>query len=100
MRGTKDDDLLLDWIKDASNKAALLLDEAVDGPLVQHVVSNEYAADLTDSEVEELGRDHHFWIAYGLAQHPERCVVTTETSKPSKKRQNRKVPDVCNTLGL
>jgi hypothetical protein len=30
----------------------------------------------------------------------ERCVVTTKVSAPSKKRQNRRVPDVCNTFGI
>ncbi|MGA2116878.1 MAG: DUF4411 family protein [Bryobacteraceae bacterium] len=30
----------------------------------------------------------------------ERCVVTVEVSSPSKKRQNRKVPDVCNHFGV
>jgi hypothetical protein len=95
--GHKEDDLLLDWIKDSSNKTALLLDENVEAHLVQRVVSNGYATDLTDSELEQLGRDP-FLIAYGMAQPSDRCVVTTEVSKPSKKRQNRKVPDVCNTL--
>ncbi len=52
-----------------------------------------------DSEVEELGRDP-FLVAHAIVQHSERCVVTTEVSKPAKKRQNRKVPDVCSTLAL
>ena len=30
----------------------------------------------------------------------DRCVVTTEVSKPSKQRQNRQLPDVCNALGV
>lgn len=95
--GHKEDDLLLDWIKDSSNKTALLLDENVEAHLVQRVVSDGYATDLTDSELEQLGRDP-FLVAYVTAQPSDRCVVTTEVSKPSKKRQNRKVPDVCNTL--
>ena len=28
-----------------------------------------------------------------------RCVVTVETSEPKKQRQNRKIPDVCKTMG-
>jgi Domain of unknown function (DUF4411) len=30
----------------------------------------------------------------------DRVVVTVEVSKPSKKRQNRKVPDICKTMGV
>lgn len=76
----------------------LLLDEDVDPPLFQHVVANRYAPDLTDVEIIEIGRDP-FLIAYALAGS-DRCVVTTEVSKPGKQRQNRKIPDVCNTLGV
>ncbi len=31
-------------------------------------------------------------------QAKERCVVTVEVSSPGKKRQNRKIPDVCGHL--
>jgi hypothetical protein len=44
------------------------------------------------------GRDP-FLIAYCMADG-DRCVVTTEVSKPRKKRQNRKVPDVCNCFAI
>jgi hypothetical protein len=91
-------DLLLDWIKDASVRKDLGLDEGVDVLLVQRVVYEGYAADLTDTEIEELGRDP-FLIAYALAG-PERCVVTSEVSKPSTKRQNRRIPDVCASLSV
>lgn len=97
--GRRDNDLLIDWISDADNETALLLNEDVDGDLVQRVVSDGYANDLTDDEVEKLGRDP-FLIAYALANVTDRCVVTTEVPKPSAQRQNRKIPDVCHTLGL
>lgn len=97
--GRKNDDSLLDWLKEKDNQAALLLDEAVDVSLVQRVVSDGYAPDLTDSELEEIGRDP-FLIAYSLVDKEKRCVVTTEVSKPSKQRQNRKVPDVCKFFSL
>ena len=90
---------MIDWISDADTEAALLLDEDVDGNLVQRVVSDGYANDLTDDEVEKLGRDP-FLMAYALVDTAERCVVTTEISKPAAQRQNRKIPDVCRTLGL
>jgi uncharacterized protein DUF4411 len=96
--GRKDDDPLLDWICIPDIESALLLDELVDVALVQHVVSTGYAADLSDDEVEKIGRDP-FLIAYALADPAERTVVTTEVSRPSAQRANRKVPDVCQNLG-
>src|SRR5271157_6228732 len=82
LAGRKKDDLLLDWMKEKENQDALKLDEAVDAALVQKVVFDGYAPDLTDDELEEIGRDP-FLIAYCMAA-PDRCVVTTEASKPSK----------------
>lgn len=96
--GRKKDDLLLDWMMEKENQDALKLDEAADAALVQVVVCRGYAPDLTDDELEEVGRDP-FLIAYGMAA-PDRCVVTTEASKPSKKRQNRRIPDVCDRLSV
>lgn len=66
------------WIKDAVNKEALLLDEIVNPDMVNTVVESGYADDLTDDELEEVGRDP-FLIAYGLSEN-DRCVVTTEVS--------------------
>src|SRR5258708_25913961 len=97
--GRKDDDLLLDWIGDAEIEAALLLNEAVDVALVQRLVSTGYAPDLHDDEVEKIGRDP-FLIQYALADSADRTVVTTEVSKPSAQRANRKVPDVCQAVGV
>jgi Domain of unknown function (DUF4411) len=99
LAGRKDNDPLLDWISLDENKDALLLDEVVDAVLVQRVVSIGYAPDLTDQEVEKLGCDP-FLIAYALANPSERCVVTTEVSRPSAQRQNRRIPDVCRVLGV
>ena len=89
-----DGDPLVEWLKDTAVRKALVLAEGVDPALVQRVVSEGYAPDLTDQEVEQIGRDP-FLVAYGLAHPTDRCVVTLEVSKPSKVRQNRKVPDVC-----
>lgn len=87
---------LKDWITQPDVKAALLLDEEADQGLLNQVVQRGYAPDLTDSEMEKIGRDP-FLVAYGLAG-PERVVVTKEVSKPSKLRANKKLPDVCNTF--
>jgi len=98
LAGRKKDDPLLDWMKEKENQDVLKLDEAVDAALVQKVVFDGYAPDLTDDELEEIGRDP-FLIAYCMAA-PDRCLVTTEVSKPSKKRQNRRLPDVCDCLSV
>jgi hypothetical protein len=92
-------DLLFAWISDEANKNALILAEEVDPALVAHVVDNGYASDLTDQEVEQIGRDP-FLIAYALTAPAERWVVTTEVSAPRKQRQNRRIPDVCGTMGV
>ena len=97
--GRKGDDLLLDWICGMEIEAALLLDEAVDVSLVQQIVATGYAPDLHDDEVEKIGRDP-FLIAYALADSAGRTVVTTEVSKPSTQRANRKVPDICQSVGV
>jgi hypothetical protein len=95
----RDEDPLKVWISIDDNKGALLLAESVDAALVQQVVTTGYAPDLTDDEIEKIGRDP-FLIAYALADTAERCVVTTEVSRPSAQRQNRKVPDVCAAVGV
>ena len=75
-----------------------MLDEKVDAKLVTKVLEEGYAPDLTDIEVEEIGRDP-FLVAYAMSG-PDRCVVTTEVSSPKKQRQNRKLPDVCDAFGV
>jgi hypothetical protein len=92
-------DLLFAWIKDPEIKAAMLLKEEVDPALVARTINAGYAPDLTDDEIEQLGRDP-FLIAYALASPADRCVVTTEASKPTKRRQNRRIPDVCGAMGV
>ena len=90
-------DLLFAWLQEDDIKKSLLLDEQVDPGLVQKVIAEGYAPDLTDDEVEQIGR-HPFLIAYALAGK-DRWVVTVETSAAKKQRQNRKVADVSKALG-
>ncbi len=90
----KDD--LAAWAK--ANKDALLLDEEVDISLVQHVTATGYAPDLTDIELEVVGRDP-FLIAYASVDAESRMVVTGEV-RSNKQRQNRPIPSVCDTLGV
>lgn len=95
----QDKDLLYAWIQQENVKQALLFEENVDAALVQKTISEGYAYDLTDTDLEQLGRDP-FLIAHALAAPKARIVVTSEVSKPSKKRQNRHLPDVCGSLGI
>lgn len=95
----KEKDLLYGWIQDIDVTNAILLNESVDDDLVQKAIIKGYAHDLTDTELEQLGRDP-FLVAYAMVSLTERVVVTSEVSKPSKIRQNRRLPDVCTSLGI
>ncbi len=85
-------DILVDWLK--LHKDSLVLGEMVATTLITTVVEEGYAPDLTEEEITKVGRDP-FLIAYALADHSLRCIVTTEHSKPSRVRANRHIPDVC-----
>lgn len=91
-------DLLFAWLQQEETRNALLLPDTVAPDLVRQVIVKGYAPDLTDDQIEQIGRDP-FLIAYALASQ-DRCVVTVETSEPKKQRQNRKIPDVCKTMGV
>ncbi|KKB60964.1 DNA-binding protein [Robbsia andropogonis] len=91
-------DLFNEWVSDEKVKNQLVLQEEFQS-IALHKVMNAYAPDLTDSEVEQVGRDP-FLIAYALTAPNYRVVVSNEVSKPSKTRANRKVPDVCRDVGV
>lgn len=90
---------LPDMLKKDNFKHALLLNEESNAATVSQVVSEGYAPDLTDEEIPVLGRDP-FLIAHAMAHIDDRCVVTTERSAPGKKRQNKKIPDVCKHFSI
>ena len=90
-------DALTNWLK--GNRDALLLPEDVNRTVVARVTDSGYAPDLSDEEIERIGRDP-FLIAYALSDRARRTVVTTEVSKPSRQRANRHIPDVCDGLGV
>ena len=92
-------DDLATWSKRDETKAALVFEEEADITLVQRVLQEGYADDLTDAEVEKLGRDP-FLIAYALKDNNGRCIVTTEVSKPKKQRANKHLPNVCEQFGI
>jgi Domain of unknown function (DUF4411) len=85
-----------DWLKQPEVKDTLVLKERAMG--VQLVLQKGYAPDLDDVEIEKIGKDP-FLIAAAMAG-PDRVVVTKEVSKPKLTRANRKVPDVCDDLGV
>ena len=91
-------DMLGGWLRQAAVKAALILAEPTDIARVRHVIEHGYAPDLNDIELENIGRDP-FLIAAALGA-ADRAVVTREVSRPSQRRANRKLPDVCAAFGL
>ena len=92
-------DTLANWVKKQEVKSALLFDEDAEVSFVSDVIDIGYANDLADDEIEKLGRDP-FLIAYALKVKHNRCVVTTEVSKPKRLRANKHVPNVCDILGI
>lgn len=86
------------WLAQRHVRDALILNETIPVGLVRQVTEVGYAPDLNDVELEEIGKDP-FLIAAALMA-PNRVVVTVEVSKPSRKRQNRHVPDVCATFNV
>ena len=94
---TAGNDAAANWLK--ANAADLLLNETVSRPVVDQVISAGYAPDLTDDEIEKIGKDM-FLIAYAHVQPANRTVVSNEVSKPRKIRANRRIPDVCQDLGV
>jgi len=92
-------DELSEWVKKTETQTALLFSEEVNIENVRFTVNEGYAPDLTDDEQEKLGRDP-FLIAYALTSKQNRTIVTTEATKPNRKRANRRIPDVCNNLEI
>ena len=52
-----------------------------------------------DDELKTIGRDP-FLISYALRELQDRCIVTTESSKPSRQGANRHIPDVCKDFNI
>ena len=93
-----DKDLLYAWIQNPVNKSSIILNEDVDILILQEVIDVGYANNLTDIEIEQMGRDP-FLIAYAKSGN-HRCVVTHEVSKPSKQRHKRHIPDLCKSVNV
>ena len=93
------DDILATWAKKQEFEKAILLEEEVDNGLLTKIVNEGYASDLSDIEYEQIGRDA-FLMAYALKDPENRQIITTEVSKPSKRRANRHIPDICNQFNI
>ena len=91
-------DVLGKWMNRPDVKASIILPERTDRKKLQHVLDYGYGTDLNDVEMQEIGRDP-FLIAAAL-WNGDRIVVTREVSSPSRKRANRKIPDVCRDLKI
>ena len=92
-------DDLAKWAREKDVKASLILEEEPNIDLVSRAVAEGYAPDLTDDELVKLGRDP-FLVGYALVNVHGRTIVSTEVSKPSKKRANKHLPDVCAHFGV
>lgn len=95
VEGGNDD--LAAWMKHADHKRVLRLTEEADPARVQQVLA-KYGDNLTEDEIITIGQDP-FLVAAALG-HADRIVVTGEVSASSKKRAKRKVPDICDDLGV
>ncbi len=89
---------LTNWIASHEVKQALLFKQEAEPTYVQEV-TNTYACDLTDSEIETIGNDA-LLISYALNHKEAVTIVTSEGTKPSLKRANRRIPDICKQLKI
>lgn len=89
-------DPLYGWLKSGDIEDTLRLSETLSVDAIQTVLKHGYGGNLNDIQIEGLGQDP-FLVAYSHSQN-NRCIVTAETSKPSRSPHNRKVPDACNLM--
>ena len=95
--GKKDD--LATWAEQEDVKGALLFEEEAEQDMVALITYGGYVANPTDDELKTIGRDP-FLISYALRELGTRCIVTTESSKPSRQGANRHIPDVCKDFNI
>lgn len=92
-------DALAVWATQPEVKDALLFVEQAEQDLVARITYGGYIKNPTDDELEKIGRDP-FLISYALKDTDNRCVVTTESSKPTRQGANRHIPDVCKDFNI
>lgn len=92
-------DSLAIWAEQKEARKSLLLNEDAEQDLVARITYGGYVANPTDDELKKIGRDP-FLLSYALKDIENRCIVTTETSKPSSLGANRHIPDVCRDFNI
>jgi len=92
-------DSLATWAETTEARDALLLDEDAEQDLVARITYGGYVANPNDDDLNKMGRDP-FLLSYALKDLKNRCIVTTEISKPKRQGANRHVPDVCKDFGI
>lgn len=81
------------WISQRDIKNCLVFNEEVSQDCVERVLREGYGENLSEQEIRRIGMDAHL-IAYAI-ERDDVAIVTKETSQPSRRRANRKIPDVC-----
>lgn len=92
-------DALAAWAKKRDITKAIALERELSTDIVAKVLDEAYGENLTEVEIETIGADA-FLVAHAITDLKSNVIVTREASKPSTKRQNRRVPDVCKTFGI
>jgi hypothetical protein len=92
-----DNDPLTDWV--VRNKRLLIVDEPI--LHLDQIYKTGYLFEepprLTDTQT--IGNDP-FLVSYCMNDITNRVVVSAEKSKPERCGKNRKIPDVCDKLGV
>jgi len=91
------DDELAKWAK--SREGIFVIDEEISHLSDIYSIGYGFSNEPTETQKETMGKDP-FLINYCLNDFQNRVAVSNEVSKPSKKEQNRKIPDVCTSLGI
>lgn len=95
----KGDDLY-DWLKKESVKEVIQLNDSLRREDISHVIKSGYGLDSpTEVDMRTMGNDPAL-ISYALTHKDLRCIVTSETRKPSLQGANKKIPDVCDFLKI
>jgi len=92
-------DFLASWAEAIEVKEALLFEEDAEQDLVARITYGGYVANPTDDELGKMDRDP-FLLSYALKDISNRCIVTTESSKPSRQGANRHIPNVCREFNI
>lgn len=91
------DDGLAKWAK--IHEDIFIIDEEISHLSEIYNTGYGFTHEPTETQKETMGMDP-FLINYCLNDIQNRIAVSNEVSKPSKRGENRKIPDVCSSLGI